>query len=75
MFPPVSRALRYGVQPTYSCVITPESQELIVSTPLHRRSPLEVAERAHKEGFDRILVRPTGGDGMYSIAYVRLRDK
>lgn len=46
MCPPVSRALRCGVQPTYCCVITPESQELIVSTPLHRRSPLEVTERA-----------------------------
>lgn len=34
------------MQPTYCCVITPESQELIVSTPLHRRSPLEVTERA-----------------------------
>jgi arabinofuranosyltransferase len=42
---------------------------------LMRGRTLVLPERATKEGFSRILVRPSGGDGMFAIGYVRLHDK
>jgi arabinofuranosyltransferase len=36
---------------------------------------LKVPDEASKRGFDSFLVRPDGGDGMFSMGYVRLHDK
>jgi arabinofuranosyltransferase len=41
---------------------------------LMRTRRIEVPEAAHAEGFDHIVVRPYGGDGMYSLGYLRLYD-
>jgi arabinofuranosyltransferase len=37
-----------------------------------RTRQITVPEGAVKDGFDHILVRPDGGDGMFSVGYVRL---
>jgi arabinofuranosyltransferase len=37
-----------------------------------RTRKIEVPEAARKAGFDQLVVRPLGGDGMYSIGYLRL---
>ncbi|MDB4977051.1 MAG: hypothetical protein JWN48_5392 [Myxococcaceae bacterium] len=38
------------------------------------RHVMPLARQTSEAGFDRIDVRPSGGDGMYSLANVRLRD-
>jgi arabinofuranosyltransferase len=50
-----------------------ESQKL--GAGLMRTRRLVVPTQATREGFTSILVRPGGGDGMYSIGYLRMHDK
>jgi arabinofuranosyltransferase len=44
-------------------------------TGLMRTRKFDVPATAQQAGFDHILIRPDAGDGMYSVAFVRLRDK
>ncbi|HEX5658311.1 MAG TPA: hypothetical protein VFX59_14010 [Polyangiales bacterium] len=51
-----------------------------VDTPAEARGAMrtrkvQVPDAARSAGFDYIYVRPSGGDGMYSIGYLRLYDR
>ncbi|MET0287542.1 MAG: hypothetical protein ABW352_23850 [Polyangiales bacterium] len=41
---------------------------------LMRTRRIEIPEAAHSGGFDNFVVRPYGGDNMYSLGYLRLHD-